>query len=333
MKDLVSIIVPVYNAVVWLEECLRSLCEQSYNNIEIILVNDGSTDDSEQICTKWRDNDKRVKYIRQNNSGVSSARNRGISEAQGKYVCFIDSDDWVSSTYISDVLTTACAVESDLVISGIIHEFSTEKVILPPHTESVDKKDSRFENWLISILETGLLYSPCVSLYKMSIIKRYSLKFRDGVHYGEDRVFNLDYLHHCNTISTIRNANYHYRHEASESLSKIADERQLEITLFLYHENKRFCADLGFTSRTALQWLYTPLYDAYTNHILKLRSFYPKLGFYGTYKTIKVLIRNRECELAVKYANHESYPKFLTYLVKNKMAMLLTLLVLHQSTN
>ena len=333
MKNLVSIIVPVYNASQWLDICIDSICNQTHKNIEIILINDGSTDNSEQICISWQEKDSRIKYIYQRNSGVSAARNRGLSEAIGEYICFIDSDDWISTNYISDMLNVAYSAKPDLVISGIIHEFNIRKTITPRRTEIIDKKNSCFERSLISVMETGLLYSPCVSLYKMSIIKKNSLKFRTGIHYGEDRIFNLDYLRHCNTITTVRNANYHYRHVEADSLSKLANERQLEMTIFLHHENKHFCDNLGFNSKEAMQWLYTPVYDAFTNHILKIRHYLPKADFKSAYRAIHKFINSEECINAVKMANLSAYPKLINLIFRYKQAFLLTLFIYIKNAN
>ena len=100
MKDKISIIVPIYNVSYYLDNCIESITKQTYSNLEIILVNDGSTDNSNDICQKWEKIDKRITYINQKNSGVSVARNNGIKKATGKYISFVDGDDYLEINFI-----------------------------------------------------------------------------------------------------------------------------------------------------------------------------------------------------------------------------------------
>ena len=98
--ELITVVVPVYNVEKYLERCINSIIHQTIKNIEIILVNDGSTDGSRKICEYYRENDERVILINQENQGLSAARNTGIDKATGKYICFVDSDDWVHEKYL-----------------------------------------------------------------------------------------------------------------------------------------------------------------------------------------------------------------------------------------
>ena len=103
-KHLISVIVPVYNVQYFLDDCVKSIVEQSYDNLEIVLVDDGSTDSSREKCDKWGLADSRIRVIHQKNAGLSGARNTGISIAKGDYIAFIDSDDWVTKEYLSYLL-------------------------------------------------------------------------------------------------------------------------------------------------------------------------------------------------------------------------------------
>ena len=102
--ELVSVIVPVYNVEKYLKKCVDSILSQSYQNIEVILINDGSLDGSGEICEAYAQKDERIKYITQNNSGLGKTRNRGVEEASGKYLLFVDSDDYIENTMIILVL-------------------------------------------------------------------------------------------------------------------------------------------------------------------------------------------------------------------------------------
>ena len=114
MKDLVSVIIPVYNVKEYLKTCLDSVRKQSYDNLQIILVNDGSTDGSDLICDETSKNDERIVVIHGANTGLSKARNTGLDVATGKFVCFLDSDDWLDSDYIEKLLSLAETHNADI---------------------------------------------------------------------------------------------------------------------------------------------------------------------------------------------------------------------------
>ena len=103
MEDLISVVVPIYNVEKYLKTCIETIIKQTYKNIEIILVNDGSTDNSLQICNEFKEKEKRIKVINKKNGGLSDARNIGLKKAKGKYICFIDSDDFINEKYIEEL--------------------------------------------------------------------------------------------------------------------------------------------------------------------------------------------------------------------------------------
>ena len=118
MEDLVSIIIPVYNTEKYLSKCLESVINQTYKNLEIILINDGSTDKSKEICESFAKKDKRIQILNKENSGVSSARNHGMRLAKGQYIAFIDGDDYAEENYIEELLKNLKQTESDCVLCG-----------------------------------------------------------------------------------------------------------------------------------------------------------------------------------------------------------------------
>ena len=124
MRDntLISVIVPVYNTAKYLDKCVETLVNQSYANLEIILVDDGSPDESPAMCDKWAIRDNRIKVIHKDNGGVSDARNCGLREAEGDYIVFIDSDDWVDIDMMKILLSTAIEYEADIVNCQFVEE-------------------------------------------------------------------------------------------------------------------------------------------------------------------------------------------------------------------
>src|SRR5699024_4722048 len=142
---LISIIIPVYNKEQYLNECIKSVIYQKYEDIEIIVINDGSRDNSENIIKEWSIIDNRIKFISQNNQGVARARNKGISLAKGKYIFFLDADDYLEKTAISKLVTNAKHTKSDIIV-GNFYEITGKQVV---------KKES-FKNMLFNKYDLGL---------------------------------------------------------------------------------------------------------------------------------------------------------------------------------
>lgn len=136
--DMISVIVPVYNVATYLEGCLESIINQTYQNLEIILVNDGSSDDSLKICEKYRSRDSRIKVITQKNHGLSATRNAGIEMATGKFLTFVDSDDWYSNKDSLKTLYNLLKSKNTEVAIGNFDEFNTKKnvFLLYDHDEN-----------------------------------------------------------------------------------------------------------------------------------------------------------------------------------------------------
>lgn len=129
MKPLVSIVVPVYNVKDYVFKCLESLVGQSYEQIEIIVVDDGSTDESGEICDEFAHNERKVKVFHKKNGGLSSARNYGIKKAKGEYVCLVDSDDWVKKDFVTEMMEVAGKEDADVVVCGY-NDLAPEQKVL-----------------------------------------------------------------------------------------------------------------------------------------------------------------------------------------------------------
>lgn len=191
----ISIIIPIYNSERHLEECLKSVCSQTFKEIEIILVNDGSTDGSEAICRKWKKVDKRIKYILQKNRGVSCARNTGIESSKGEYITFIDSDDTVSKHYC-EYLLEYCKDNIDLVALGMARKRG-EKIL--PIRHRVKKGIYNASALKDSVIDDGTmsgftLQSVCSVLYRRSLLIDNHIRFKKEIRYNEDGLFNSCYV-------------------------------------------------------------------------------------------------------------------------------------------
>ena len=200
-----SIIVPVFNTSKYLIECINSLIFQTYKNIEILLVDDGSTDDSSEICAFFAKKDTRIKYIYQENSGVSSARNKGLENATGDYIMFVDSDDFLSLNAIESV--SKVLQENLFVIFGYEKYYKNKNVSVVYSGEKITNNNI-VEKVLTDNKIAGFLWNK---VFSKNIIKKNKIKFNDKICYSEDILFLLEYLKYVKKTIYIPKSLYKYR--------------------------------------------------------------------------------------------------------------------------
>ena len=197
-----SIIIPVYNAAPYLEECIDSLFTQTYLDIEFIFINDGSTDNSLELLEKCCIQENRATVINQKNFGVSVARNKGISLAKGSYIAFVDADDHVQKTLYERLIHIAKNCEPDLILYNIESFENGRNSIRSynyPQNKLLDKNFIEI-NVYRDLIKKDDLFSPCDKLYKMQIIKDNNIKFPPGNALSEDNLFNLEYFGRINSF-------------------------------------------------------------------------------------------------------------------------------------
>lgn len=216
---MISIIIPVYNVAQYLDQCLQSVLGQSYTDWECILVDDGSKDDSGAKCDEWCKRDSRFHVIHQKNQGVSSARNNGIKASKGDYITFIDSDDWVDAVYLMHLIKPA-GKGVEYIVSGhkCIVEGEITSMLVPNNTCTFELGETGAEPFA-DLYSKNLLNGPCTKLYRRSIIIEHDIHFPLDVHYGEDLLFNYDYLRHVKFIASVAESDYYYRQVFGTSLS------------------------------------------------------------------------------------------------------------------
>lgn len=205
-SNLVTIIVPVYNVEKYLERCLNSIIKQSYSNLEIILIDDGSTDNSGKICDEFQNIDKRIHTIHKKNGGLSSARNTGMDKAHGIYITFIDSDDWIDERFIELMVSEMENTGSDIVQCGYKRINSSGKITYETNLKKqylVTKKDILDAFFITGNFQT----MACAKLYKNSFINDY--RFMVGKN-NEDTILMADIMDDLSQISIIHNNLYNY---------------------------------------------------------------------------------------------------------------------------
>ena len=191
MSVLISVITPVYNTEKYLIRCVDSIVGQTYNDIEIILVDDGSSDKSGSICDKYALGDSRVRVVHKKNGGVSSARNAGISLSKGKYICFVDSDDWLEQDYFSLVSGVLLKQDVFLLLNNYIRDFGAGYVceVFEKH-ESFERNTSAA---LLDLMKTKyFVWAPFATFYEANICKR--IKFEEDICFGEDLLFKYMFV-------------------------------------------------------------------------------------------------------------------------------------------
>lgn len=218
MKELVSIIVPIYNGELYLDQCIASILNQSYPQIEVLLIDDGSTDQSGIICDRYAKRDSRVRVVHQENGGVSSARNHGLRLASGKWVQFVDSDDYLDAKMTETLVSAIQEQQTELAMCGytIIHPDRRELMLLPSvPVLPVQKLDEQiphlFGRYLLNTLWN-----------KLYIREKITVSFEEGCSLGEDLFFNLAYFKNIQQLTVLDEALYFYVLDNAQSLTKKA---------------------------------------------------------------------------------------------------------------
>lgn len=232
-----SIIIPIYNSEKYLDECINSILSQEFQDFELILVDDGSSDRSPLICDKYSKQDTRISVIHTKNGGVSKARNHGIERSTGIYIAFVDADDMVNPRMYSTLYNKAIQTNSDLILCGykeIASSYSKDiKYNLP--LEKMNR-DHVIQQLLYSdFIGNNIINSPCNKLYKRDIIIKSHLRFTDRRR-GEDWLFNIQYIELCSSAIYIDECLYHYRRNKTSAMSKCFPE---QYDLWLENRNVR----------------------------------------------------------------------------------------------
>ncbi|WP_300699489.1 glycosyltransferase [Bacteroides sp.] len=266
-RELITVIVPIYNVEPYLRKCIDSILVQTYQHLEIILVNDGSTDNCGIICDEYAPKDARIKVIHQKNKGVSAARNIGLSQAQGTYIGFIDPDDWISPDMYQCLYNELINREADMAACGIYiatdKEIYSQKLQLTEYVEEFTSKEAILSAGKQHQIKNG----PCDKLYKRHLFDQ--IKFPEG-RFFEDTYIIVDILSRCRKIVYVTAPHYYY-YQREDSTCHTYSAKNLEDQLdahFIkskkikqyYPELKNFADSLHIMACTAI-------YVSVTNNI------------------------------------------------------------------
>lgn len=267
VQQLVSIIVPIYNAEKYFNRCLDSLVSQTYKKIEIILIDDGSLDKSSELCDVWAKRDHRIKVIHKTNRGLSDARNVGIKEAKGMYLCFVDSDDFIEKTLIEETYSIARKAEADIVIySNYDVDWNGKR----KRHDLVSLKEFYQNDEIMNLLfkesigampenesdgEVGL--APWGKLYKRSLIEKNSIFFKDEhkLMY-EDLMFLLDLMPHVKRAVILNKPLYNYYQNKSSLTHIVTLDKfdRLKQQFYYLKENEPYRSEIFNDYETELRF-------------------------------------------------------------------------------
>lgn len=330
-----SIIIPIYNCEKYLSRCIDSVLNQNYNNFELILVDDGSTDNSGLICDEYSKKNSQIKTLHKTNEGVSKARNVGIENSKGKYIIFLDSDDYLSKDYfeeINKILTKFKNIE--LINFGFYSDVDDENLNtlssdIINYKDVMYKSHEEIKDDFVNLWDNTMLYNIWNKVYSSKIIKENNIKFPD-FNWGEDIQFNRDYLNVINSLYNSDKCFYHYVREREGAATKnykpeIFETRKREFIEFNSYFDQwdiEKQAYYEFSCRRYIERVLGCLENVYCS----------KFKFSERYKIIKLMIKDSTTRECLKYAKPKS-KKIKIMLIPIKLKLTLITMLMGKISN
>ncbi|GAA0768001.1 glycosyltransferase [Clostridium subterminale] len=303
----ISVILPSYNVEKYIGKCIDSLINQSYENIEIIIVNDGSTDRTLEVAKEYSKVDSRINIINQENKGVSCARNNAIKKSTGSYIIFIDPDDYLHEDFVKSLYDRLVESNSDLTICGHTKVYDNLYKTKSKTSKTIFKGDEIFKEYFIG--ESTLTVLMCDKIFKSKIIKENNIYCPEEVTSGQDQVFILEYLVYCNSVSTIDN-NYYYYYQRVGSKSKRYEYHIFERTITKLEYLKRILVENSLYDKFE-RYFKIRLYMNLFSQGLLLYTYNFEKNFKSTFKILK--------KDSVRYINKNRFSMLLDILLLSKL--------------
>jgi glycosyltransferase involved in cell wall biosynthesis len=322
----VSVVIPVYNAENHLEQCIQSLISQTLHKCEYIFVNDGSFDKSKEIIEKYIKIDSRIKLINQKNQGVSSARNNGLGIATGKYIGFVDADDWIEKDMYEVLYKAAESSDCDVIISNISSEVNGNIIThkYPFKINSMLNKEDIESKLLTYLLKNDDFNSVVTKLYKRKTIQDFNICFPIKKHLGEDGIFNITFLSKAQSALYIDYSGYLYRDVDDSATRNIAKNDYFGRSLEVYNLNY----PAAYFSKIDINKLQSLKSIKLVRNVMSYIHLYLEpsnsLSFFRRYQYVKNMIRHHDVRKALNLYLQEnetllnSYEKFLIKMIQVK---------------
>ena len=316
MQKKISIIITVYNKEIYLIQCIESVCRQTYHNFEIILVNDGSTDRSGEICYEMSKKDSRIKYICQQNSGQTMARKNGLETATSEHIAYIDADDWIEKKYFEELIYNAKENRAEVSLCGYNRVVTSEKKeeILNSKSEILNSKE-----YLIKTLnpQTGYGFVH-LKIIRRDIIK--DVQFNPKLVVGEDALFNLEIAPNINKAIYCNKALYNYRIN-SESVVKKFDNNYAKKYLKSMQECKKYILEKYNADKKIIQNYYN--YVGFHVMLVAVNfCYHPDNKTKNRKKLLKEVCNYPEFKEGIRKSSYENLSltrKITLFTLKNKL--------------
>ncbi len=333
-KPKISVIVPVYNNEGYLRECVDSLIGQTLKEIEILLIDDGSTDQSGALCDSYAQEDPRIRVIHKMNEGLGLTRNRGLTEAAGEYFTFVDSDDYVAINMYERLWEQARKHDADACICGSTRVVAAQKISFPLELEKEVYTKEEIQKDLVyrmigaapeDVQENRLGYSMCTGIFRLSIVKDHDLVFFSEREFKmEDILFKIAYFSHIERLTYIEDSCYMYRFN-TQSLTNTFRRDLLEATVKSYQKEFELLEQLGYE----LGWIFAArMFLADVRGVM--RSIMQHSGFWralGNYRQIAGHPFVQEVLARYPYNRNPRGKRIFNYLLHRKMTFLLAVMV------
>lgn len=315
MDELISVIVPVYNVEKYINKCIDSIINQTYTNLEIILVDDGSPDNCGKICDEYAEKDKRIKVIHKKNGGVSSARNEGLKKSKGEWISFIDADDWIEKDFCEILINKAIETKSDIALCGYNRVVDNQKEKI-----NVSNKELFFDSneYLIKTLNPQTGFGFChMKLIRKQIIN--NIFFNENIVVGEDALFNIMISKNINKAIFVEKALYNYRLN-NQSVVKKYDKNYAKKYLLAMQVIKEYLFEK--CNNKVIQQNY---YNFVAYHVLLIAvnyCYHPDNKVINNRKLLKEVCKCDEFKTGLKQSNYNNLSitrKITLFTIKHRL--------------
>ena len=319
---MLTIILPVCNAEKYLGRCLNSILSQTFIDFEIILINDGSVDKSAEICKEYKDKDKRIIYIEQQNQGVAVARNKGLNEARGEYIGFVDADDYIESNMFQNLINPTLKYKFDVVLSkykicnNSDFTISTTNIPIEKPLKKIDIK-----KYILQSYYTGgdsIVPALWNKIYNRNFIEKNKLSFQNQKAVrASDYWFNFEVFQLTNTSYVIPNANYCYSHIISNSI--INSYRENQFSAFLESNRRLLEANKLLQFEIEFNKFYSSFYNNVNQYIIQTIK---NKGYINAYEFVIKILNNKEFYSCFGFVKiNKLHTKLINIFLKRKMVL------------
>lgn len=320
---MISIVVPAYNAADVIGACIDSILQQTYSDFELIIVDDGSTDNTSKVVADKAAQDSRIRLICQSNAGVSSARNTGIDVAAGELLCFVDCDDTVSENYLEVLCGLYCP--GVLPIIDVIRSDRDGSALSPFPAEYL-LEDGWVDSYFCGALRYGIAFSVWNKLYSLQTVRRKQIRFLPELSIGEDMLFVFQYLHYCHSIRFSNKARYYYTITPGSAMLSAKDYSPLyDKTFQAMTEQNRFPTPID--KDTLYKWAFDAVVILIVNPFIVGKSY---AEFAEWWKVFRQTSLYRAAMISEKPAGYKRWLLYSALHLKNAGVIYILLRLLKQ---